>query len=89
MAAATVHLHHELPQRPPVADARSAVDWAEEQAAFERWYLGTQTRKNAPRVTKFTETGLYVDKVVRIAWRAWRQAVERHGHVGQKYLPKG
>lgn len=55
----------------------SDIDWVAEQAAFERWYLATQCMQNYRRVSKHVETGLYVDKLVRIAWRAWRQGVER------------
>jgi hypothetical protein len=53
------------------------INWAAEQAAFERWYLATQCMQNYRRVSKHVETGLYVDKLVRIAWRAWRHGVER------------
>ena len=53
------------------------IKWDEEQAAFERWYLTTQCQNNYRRVSKHVETGLYADKLVRIAWRAWRHGIER------------
>ena len=40
--------------------------------AFERWFVATQTTKNHGRIAKYPETGVYIDRVVRIAWRAWR-----------------
>jgi len=52
------------------------VNWGAEQAAFEQWYLTTQCGKNHRRVMK-NESGFYVDMLVRIAWRAWKRAVER------------
>ena len=59
----------------PVND--QGIDWQAERAAFELWYLGTQCANNRRRMVRYVETGLYVDRVVRIAWRAWRQGVER------------
>lgn len=53
------------------------IDWDAERDAFERWYLSTQCARNRVRVHRDEETGMYFDKVVAIAWRAWRQAARR------------
>ena len=53
------------------------INWEAERDAFERWYLGTQCACNRVRVHRDEVTGMYSDKVVAIAWRAWRQAVHR------------
>ena len=59
------------------SNIESDIDWVAEQTAFERWYLETQCMRNYRRVSKHVETGLYVDKLVRVAWRAWRRGVQR------------
>lgn len=53
------------------------INWDAERDAFERWYLGTQCARNRVRVHRDEVTGMYFDKVVTIAWRAWRQAAHR------------
>ena len=55
---------------------KAGIDWAIEQEAFERWYVSTQTKRNYRRLCKLP-TGVYVDLVVLIAWRAWRQSAYR------------
>jgi hypothetical protein len=53
------------------------INWDAERDAFERWYLRTQCARNRVRVHRDEVTGMYFDKVVAIAWRAWRQAANR------------
>lgn len=53
------------------------INWDSERDAFERWYLNTQCARNGVRVHRDEVTGMYFDKVVAIAWRAWRQATHR------------
>jgi hypothetical protein len=49
----------------------------DERSAFEHWFLTTQCKRNYRRLIKDFDTGLYIDRVVRIAWRAWRVAFQR------------
>lgn len=53
------------------------VDWDAERAAFEHWYLTTQSRKNHGRMVKDVGTNIYIDIVVRIAWRSWQMGAKR------------
>lgn len=52
------------------------INWEAERAAFERWYVATQTKNNHVRV-KAKLDGTYIDGLVRVSWRAWRKAVQR------------
>ncbi len=64
--------------QPPVvlSTAQLSLNWVAERDAFERWYLATQCARNRVRVHRDEVTGMYFDKVVTIAWRAWRQATK-------------
>jgi len=52
------------------------IDWEAEREAFQQWYLATQTRQNYARVYA-KDNGIYIDRVVRIAWRVWQKATKR------------
>jgi drug/metabolite transporter superfamily protein YnfA len=52
------------------------IDWEAERVEFQRWYLATQTKQNYARVYA-KDNGVYVDRVVRIAWRVWKKATQR------------
>lgn len=53
------------------------INWDMERTAFEHWFVRTQTNNNRTRVVSKLIDGTYVDGVVRGAWRAWRQAIQR------------
>ena len=55
---------------------RTDIDWDAERAAFEHWFLHTQCKKNYQRVTR-DGAGVYMDRVVALAWRAWKHALVR------------
>ena len=60
------------------------INWDAERDAFERCYLNTQCARNRVRVHRDEVTGMYFDKVVAIAWRAWRQAAHRQAKAAAK-----
>ena len=53
------------------------LDMDAEHAAFEKWYLTTQTMSTRGRVARYDGAGAYRDGLVRVAWRAWVQSAER------------
>lgn len=52
------------------------INWDVERATFEQWYVATQTKHNYIRVAAKSD-GTYIDGLVRIAWRAWKKAIQR------------
>ena len=53
------------------------INWDAERAAFERWFVTTQTSKNYVRAKAKAEDGTYIDGLARAMWKAWRHAVQR------------
>lgn len=45
-----------------------------ERAKFEVWFVKTQTLNNYRRIGKEALTGIYIDGIARVAWRAWQEA---------------
>lgn len=52
------------------------INWDIERATFEQWFVATQTKHNYARVAAKSH-GIYIDGPVRIAWRAWKKAIQR------------
>jgi len=52
------------------------INWDAERLIFEQWFVATQTKRNYIRVASKSD-GTYIDGVVRVAWRAWKKAIQR------------